>query len=159
MSFSSDGTLEQDQSGRIRIQSEAAIKQFGVLTFSYVADLEHYERIDVQVRKAGPHPGRGRAASRWSAPGPVKGRDGRNYAPCSSSATSSGRVFLDRVARQHCPSPLHRHTQNNMHSSGTRARGDISTLPARGHFYFALTTGNIYLTAKQFRRKIAETGL
>jgi hypothetical protein len=40
VSFSSDGTLEQDQSGRIRIQSEAAIKQFGFLTFSYVADLE-----------------------------------------------------------------------------------------------------------------------
>jgi hypothetical protein len=29
-------------------------------------------------------------------------------APCSSSAMSSGRLFLDRVARQHCPSPLHR---------------------------------------------------
>ena len=28
-------------------------------------------------------------------------------------ATSSGRLFLDRVARQHCPSPLHRHVQNN----------------------------------------------
>ena len=26
----------------------------------------------------------------------------------SSFATSSGRLFLDRVARQHCPSPLHR---------------------------------------------------
>ena len=40
-------------------------------------------------------------------PGPAKGRDGRN-APCSSSAMSSGRLFLDRGARQHCPSPLHR---------------------------------------------------
>ena len=41
---------------------------------------------------------------------PVKGRDGRNYAPYSlaSSAMSSDRLFLDRVARQHCPSPLHR---------------------------------------------------
>src|SRR6266404_2706600 len=26
-------------------------------------------------------------------------------------AMSSGRLFLDRVARQHCPSPLHRHAQ------------------------------------------------
>src|ERR1700689_1239050 len=26
---------------------------------------------------------------------------------------SSDRLFLDRVARQHCPSPLHRHVQNN----------------------------------------------
>jgi hypothetical protein len=50
--------------------------------------------------------GRG-AASRWSDPGPAKGRDGRT-APCSSSAMSSGRLFLDRVARQQGPSPLHR---------------------------------------------------
>src|SRR5205814_4663134 len=51
------------------------------------------------------------AASRWSAPEPSNERYGRNYAPCSvaSSAMSSGRLFLDRVARQHCPSPLHRH--------------------------------------------------
>src|SRR5581483_9708144 len=40
---------------------------------------------------------------------PVKGRDGRS-APCSSasSAMSSGRLFLDRGARQQSPSPLHR---------------------------------------------------
>jgi hypothetical protein len=159
VSFSSDGTLEQDQSGRIRIQSEAAIKQFGVLTFSYVADLEHYERIDVQVRKAGPHPGRGRAASRWSAPGPGKRTRREDRAPSHRPQMSSGRLFLDRVARQQSSSLLHRHEQHNTHSQKTQAKGDISTLPARGHFYFALTTGNIYLTAKQFRRKIAETGL
>jgi hypothetical protein len=50
--------------------------------------------------------GRG-AASRGSAPGPAKRRDGKP-APCSSSAMSSGRLFLDRVARQQGPSPLHR---------------------------------------------------
>ena len=50
--------------------------------------------------------GRG-AAFRWSAPSPAHGRDGRT-APCSSSAMSSGRLFLDRVARQQSPSPLHR---------------------------------------------------
>src|ERR1700722_15916720 len=55
-------------------------------------------------------------------------------------ATSSGRLFLDRVARQHFPAPLHRHTQLNMQFSQASAKGDISTLPARGHFYFALTT-------------------
>ena len=39
---------------------------------------------------------------------PVKGRDGRS-APCSlaSSAMSSGWLFLDQVARQQRPSPLH----------------------------------------------------
>src|SRR5450432_2922228 len=59
---------------------------------------------------------------------------------------SSGRLFLDRVARQHCPSPLHRHEQNNMRSPGGRGNGDISTLPAWGHFYFALTSFRICLT-------------
>ena len=57
----------------------------------------------------------------------------------SSSTMSSGRLFLDRVARQHCPSPLHRHGQNTTHSSDAQAKGDVSTLPGRGHFYFALT--------------------
>jgi DNA-binding transcriptional ArsR family regulator len=52
---------------------------------------------------------------------------------------SSGRLFLDRVARQHCPSPLHRHTQINMHSEHVQGKDDISTLPATRHFYFALT--------------------
>jgi len=54
-------------------------------------------------------------------------------------ATSSGRLFLDRVGRHQNPSPLHRHSQFNMHFSHAPAKGDISTLPAGGHFYFALT--------------------
>jgi hypothetical protein len=52
----------------------------------------------------------------------------------SSSAMSSDRLFLDRVARQHCPSPLHRHTQINMHSPQASGKGDISTLLGWGHF-------------------------
>jgi len=58
---------------------------------------------------------------------------------------SSGRLFLDRGARQHCPSPLHRRTQNNMHFPAARAKGDISTLPGTRHFYFALTGSNYRL--------------
>jgi hypothetical protein len=54
-------------------------------------------------------------------------------------ATSSGRLFLDRVSRHQSPSPLHRHWQTNMHFSQASEKGDISTLPAGGHFYFALT--------------------
>jgi hypothetical protein len=69
---------------------------------------------------------------------PVKGRDGRS-APCSSSAMSSDRLFLDRVARQHCPSPLHRRDQTTMHPRPALAKPDISTLRRIGHFYFALT--------------------
>ena len=68
-----------------------------------------------------------------------KDATGGTSASCSSSAMSSGRLFLDRVARQQSSSPLHRHTQNNMLSSEARAKGDISTFPGRGHFYFALT--------------------
>ena len=55
-------------------------------------------------------PGRGRAASRWSAPSPGKKRTRReDHAPSHRPQMSSGRLFLDRVARQHCPSSLHRH--------------------------------------------------
>ena len=83
--------------------------------------------------------GRG-TASRWSGPGQAtQRRDGRSTPDCPSFAMSSGRLFLDRVARQQSPSPLHRHMQINMHSPSNPAKGDISTLPGRGHFYFALT--------------------
>jgi hypothetical protein len=44
-----------------------------------------------------------------------------------------------RVARQHCSSPLHQHEQDITASQSAGAKEDISTLPARGHFYFALT--------------------
>ena len=73
--------------------------------------------------------------------GPAKGRDGRG-APCSSSATSSDRLFLDRVARQHCPSPLHRHGQNNMRSPEVPGNGDISTLLGKGTFLLCLDTSS-----------------
>jgi hypothetical protein len=52
---------------------------------------------------------------------------------------SSGRLFLDRVGRHQSPSPLRRHVQINTHSSEAQAKGDISTLPGRRHFYFAAT--------------------
>jgi hypothetical protein len=58
-----------------------------------------------------------------------KGRDGRNNAPCSSSAMSSDRLFLDRVARQHYPSPLHRHWADY--------HAPLTVPGRRGHFYFA----------------------
>jgi hypothetical protein len=70
------------------------------------------------------------------------GRAGRSHTPCPSSAMSSGRLFLDRVARQHCPSPLHRHTQISTHPAAPQGKGDISTLLGRGHFYFALTVAH-----------------
>jgi hypothetical protein len=80
-----------------------------------------------------------RAASRRSAPSPGKRTRREDHALSHRPQMSSGRLFLDRVARQHCPSPLHRHEQINMPSPEDRGEGDISTLPAWGHFYFALT--------------------
>jgi hypothetical protein len=68
----------------------------------------------------------------------VKERVGR-ITPSSSSAMSSDRLILDRVGRHQSPSPLHRHTQINMHFSESGVKGDVSTLPGWGHFYFALT--------------------
>ena len=63
----------------------------------------------------------------------------------SSSAMSSGRLFLDRVARQHCPSPLHRHAQTITPPRPARPIPDISTLQRIGHFYFALTVPRSFL--------------
>jgi hypothetical protein len=54
-------------------------------------------------------PGRGRAASRWSAPSPGNRTCREDHAPSHRPQMSSGRLFLDQVARQQCPSPLHRH--------------------------------------------------
>ena len=84
------------------------------------------------------NPGRVRRLPLVGALAPVKERDGRS-ALCSSSAMSSDRLFLDRVARQHCPSPLHRHAHTTMHPPQAPSKPDISTLQRIGHFYFALT--------------------
>jgi len=62
-----------------------------------------------------------------------------DHAPSHRPQMSSGRLFLDRVARQHCPSPLHRHAQTTTHPRPARQKPDISTLQGIGHFYFALT--------------------
>ena len=49
-------------------------------------------------------------ARRPSGPAQAIGRDGKST-PCPSSAMSSGRLFLNRVARPHGPSPLRQHPQ------------------------------------------------
>jgi hypothetical protein len=84
-------------------------------------------------------PGKGRAASRWSASSPGKRTSREDHALSHRPQMSSDRLFLDRVARQHCPSPLHRHGQTNTPSLQPPSKQDISTLQRIGHFYFALT--------------------
>jgi hypothetical protein len=78
-------------------------------------------------------------ASRWSAPSPGKRTRREDHVPSHRPQMSSDRLFLDRVARQHCPSPLHRHAQTITHPHPARRKQDISTLQRIGHFYFALT--------------------
>jgi hypothetical protein len=56
-----------------------------------------------------PPAGRPRAASRWSAPSPGKRTCREDRVLSHRPQMSSGRLFLDRVARQQGPSPLHRH--------------------------------------------------
>lgn len=84
-------------------------------------------------------PGREPTASRWSAPSPGRRTRREDHAPAHRPQMSSDRLFLDRVGRHQSPSPLHRHEQINTHSQPPWFKGDISTLLARGHFYFALT--------------------
>ena len=99
------------------------------------------------VGKAKPNPGAEPTASRWSAPRPGQRTRREEHAPSHRPQMSSDRLFLDRVGRHQSPSPLHRHEQNNMHSASGLAKGDISTLLARGHFYFALTRQESDLTS------------
>ena len=86
-------------------------------------------------------PGRDRTASRRPAPCPGKGTRREVHALSHRPQMSSDRLFLDRGARQHCPSPLHRHGQTNTASLQPSSKQDISTLQRIGHFYFALTAG------------------
>ena len=88
--------------------------------------------------KTKPRGGR-RATSRRSAPSPGRRTRREDHALAHRPQMSSGRLILDRVARQQSPSPLHRRSQNNTHSADTPGKGDISILQRRGHFYFALT--------------------
>ena len=112
-------------------------------------------------------PGWDRAASRWSAPSPGSRACREDHAPSHRPQMSSDRLFLDRVARQHCPSLLHRHAQTTTHLSPALAKQDISTLQRIGHFYFALTgagaggrefTGT-FGAARRFFKESLDSGL
>ena len=83
--------------------------------------------------------GRDHTASRQTAPSPGQRTRREEHALSHRPQMSSGRLFLDRVGRHQSPSPLRRQAEHNTHSSSDRPKGDISTLPARGRFYFALT--------------------
>ncbi len=50
--FSTDGSREWQQTLSVRVQSEAAVRQFGVLAFSYGSENEQVKVVYVRVRKA-----------------------------------------------------------------------------------------------------------
>ena len=81
-----------------------------------------------------------RAASRWSAPSPGSRTCREDHAPSHRPQMSSGRLFLDRVARQQSPSLLHRRPQHNTHFSDGPGKGDISTLHKRVTFLLCVDT-------------------
>ena len=109
-----------------------------VCVFQGMAESIWSDVVQHQKQKTKPRGGR-RAASRRSAPSPGRRTRREDHALAHRPQMSSGRLFLDRVARQHCPSPLPRRSQNNIHLHRPTAKGDIFTLQRRGHFYFALT--------------------
>ena len=51
VAFNEDGTYRQENSARIRIQSDGAVQQLGVLPFSYESSNERVETLEVRVRK------------------------------------------------------------------------------------------------------------
>src|SRR5271155_1690764 len=51
--FENDGTGTRDWSGRIRIQSDAGVQRYGLLTFAYQNSTESVDIDYVRVRKAG----------------------------------------------------------------------------------------------------------
>jgi transglutaminase-like putative cysteine protease/tetratricopeptide (TPR) repeat protein len=51
ITFENDGTSLQEDTGQIRIQSDAGVKRYGVLTFSYASGTGTQEIIYVRVRK------------------------------------------------------------------------------------------------------------
>jgi hypothetical protein len=91
------------------------------------------------------NPETGSTASRRPTPRSGRRTCREDHAPSHRPQMSSGRLFLDRVGRHHCPSPLHRHTQTNMVFLNAPRGHDISTLQTGRHFYFALTVRRISL--------------
>ena len=51
VTFDGDGTYRQESSARVRIQSDGAVQQFGVIPFPYESANERVESIEVRVRK------------------------------------------------------------------------------------------------------------
>jgi hypothetical protein len=135
-------SLKEHLRRSLRRHSIPAAQTTHDIAFSRHGGIYRSDVAKVKVKTQNQSPEMRPTNSRRSAPTPGEERVGRTT-PFSSSAMSSGRIFLDRVARQHCPSPLHRRSQNNMHPAEAREKGDISTLPGRGHFYFALTSGTV----------------
>src|SRR5438094_654129 len=49
--FADDGTGSREQTVVVRVQSESAVRQFGILSFAYKAGSERVEVVYIRVRK------------------------------------------------------------------------------------------------------------
>jgi hypothetical protein len=97
---------------------------------------------------------RDHTASRWSAPCPGKRTRREEHALSHRPQMSSDRLFLDRVGRHQSPSPLRRHAQATTRFPRGYPKPELSTLPGRGTFHFALTPVRPIATAKLFSDRL-----
>jgi hypothetical protein len=52
IAFAADGTSKREQAATIKMQSDAGVRQFGVLAFPYNSDNEKIEVLFVRVKKS-----------------------------------------------------------------------------------------------------------
>ena len=81
------------------------------MRFPGMAESIWSDGVQKSKSKSKPEPG---PSARWSAPDPGNGTRREQCAPFHGPQVSSGRLFVDRVAR-HCLSPLHQHADTTTH--------------------------------------------
>ena len=77
------------------------------------------------------------------------GRAGRSNTPCPSSAMSSALAIPQRVARQHCPSPLHQQCQIKSFAPSTEM---LYHRPVHSLLFVCLSQGDKPTTFLRFQR-------
>jgi len=117
-----EGQLLMTQADRDRLVALKKVKK------KLITQREAAQEVGVSVRhvrrlldaEQARRQGRGACTTR----GAVEPQDRRE----DRESGGSGRLFLERVARQQSPSPLYRHSQNITRSATAWVREDISTL-------------------------------
>ena len=109
----SRGTLSSlEENLRRFLPRHLAAKLRSIILRSQYAFLKAWRNLSGPMWSENQTPGRDRTASRWSAPSPGKGRCREEHLPSHRPQMSSGRLFLERVARQQCPTPFDQTTNS-----------------------------------------------